>query len=339
LPYARAVARRYATDHHEFILTFGDIPAMIAKIASHFGEPFADPSALPLYLLSEITREHVTVALNGDGGDDMLAGYMRYWLDPWANAYTHLPRTLTQGLLPSVMHRLSDTSTRPVGHSLVNGLKRLEQLTQIDSRASILRWGSYFSPTQRRALWRKELWDETQTHNAEALLISKFNALEGGGRLDRTLHSDIHTYLPGDLLVKSDRMTMAASLEGRSPFLDHHVAAFAARLPENMKMRGRKGKFLLREAFSDVLPANVLGHRKQGFGIPVGAWFRGPLAEWADEQLLGMDTPLNTWFNNSAIEAILKEHQKGQVDHGKRIWALVMLSIWLQGSHEIGQRK
>ena len=328
LPYARAVAERYATDHHEFTLTFGDIPETIAKIVSHFGEPFADPSALPLYLLSEITREHVTVALNGDGGDDLLAGYMRYWLDPWANAYTRLPRTLTQGLLPSIMHRLSDTSTRPVGHSLVNGLKRLEQLTQIDSRASILRWGSYFSPAQRRALWRKELWDETQAHNAEALLISKFDALVGAGRLDRTLHSDIHTYLPGDLLVKSDRMTMAASLEGRSPFLDHHVAEFAARLPEKMKMHGRTGKYLLRQAFADLLPENVLGHKKQGFGIPAGAWFRDPLADWTRELLLGADAPLAVWFNPQAVEDLLAEHQSGRVDHGKRIWALVMLSLW-----------
>ena len=328
LPYARAVAERYATDHHEFILTYGDIPATLEKLVGHFGEPFGDPSALPLYLLSEITREHVTVALNGDGGDDLLAGYMRHWLDPWADAYTRLPNALTRNLLPFMLQRLPDASDRPVGHSLVNGLKRLEQLTEIDPRASILRWGSYFSPAQRRSLWKSALWDESQAHNAEAILSSAFDTLSGAGNLDRTLYADSQTYLPGDLLVKADRMTMAASLEGRSPFLDHHVAEFAARLPKNLKMHGRTGKYLLRQAFADLLPENVLGHKKQGFGIPVGAWFRDPLAAWARDLLLGVDSPLAAWFNPDAVTDLLAEHESGRVDHGKRIWALVMLSLW-----------
>ncbi|MBT7601146.1 MAG: asparagine synthetase B, partial [Anaerolineae bacterium] len=121
---------------------------------------------------------------------------------------------------------------------------------------------------------------------------------------------------------------MAASLEGRSPFLDHHVAEFAARLPEKMKMHGRTGKYLLRNAFAEMLPENVLGHKKQGFGIPVGAWFRDPLAAWTRERLLGVDAPLAAWFNPKAIEDMLTEHLDGRVDHGKRIWALVMLSLW-----------
>lgn len=328
LPYARAVAERYGTDHNEFVLTYGDIPATLSKLVGHFGEPFADPSALPLFLLSEITRQHVTVALNGDGGDDLLAGYMRYWLDPWADAYTRLPNALTRGLIPFIVQRLPDSSDRPVGHSLINGLKRLQQLTEIDSRASILRWGSYYSPEQRRSLWKSELWDESHAHNAEAHLSSTFDALTDGGRLDRTLYSDSRTYLPGDLLVKADRMTMAASLEGRSPFLDHHVAEFAARLPEKMKMHGRTGKYLLRNAFADLLPEKVLGHKKQGFGIPVGAWFREPLAAWTRDLLLGVDAPLAAWFHPNAVEELLREHQNGRVDHGKRIWTLVMLSLW-----------
>ena len=154
LPFARLVAERYATHHHEFILSYGDLPTTIRKMVIHFGEPFADSSALPLYLLSKITRQHVTVALNGDGGDDFFAGYTRYWLDPWANAYLHLPGFFIRRMLPSIIDLFDDRGDKPVGTSLVNGLKRLEQLTHIDKRASILRWGSYFSPHQRRKLWK-----------------------------------------------------------------------------------------------------------------------------------------------------------------------------------------
>jgi asparagine synthase (glutamine-hydrolysing) len=150
IEYARAVAERYATDHHEFILTFGDIPATLERLVGHFAEPVADPSALPLYHLSELTRRHVTVALNGDGGDEAFAGYQRYWLDPWANRYLGLPNLVTMKAFPALFRIFPDRSNRPVGGSLVNGLKRLEQMTEVDPRASILRWGSYFSP-QRKA--------------------------------------------------------------------------------------------------------------------------------------------------------------------------------------------
>lgn len=332
LPYARLVAERYATSHHEFILSYTDLPDTIRRIAGHFGEPFADSSALPLHLLSMITRQHVTVALNGDGGDDIFAGYVRYWLDPWANIYLRLPGLITRRMLPSIMNFFPENLDKPAGASIVNGLKRLEQLTRMDKRASILRWGSYFSPDQRRSLWRQDLWQETMAHNAEEWLIRRFNELpESAGLLDRTLHCDVNTYLPGDLLVKADRMSMSASLEARSPFLDHELVEWAARLPKNWKMQGRQGKRLLKRAFAGYLPAEVLRHRKQGFGIPLGAWFRGPLADWSKQVLLGMNSPLGAWFDTGQIEAILREHNKGGVNHGNRIWALLMLSLWLEG--------
>ncbi|MFH2040745.1 MAG: asparagine synthase C-terminal domain-containing protein, partial [Chloroflexota bacterium] len=250
----------------------------------------------------------------------------------WANAYLHLPGLLTRRIMPSIIDLLHDRADKPVGASLVNGLKRLDQLTRIDRRASILRWGSYFSPDQRRSLWRREFWQETEAHNAEEWLITRYDELpENAGPLDRTLNCDVNTYLPGDLLVKADRMSMAASLEARSPFLDYQLVEWAARLPENLKIHGRQGKHLLKHAFSGYLPAEVLHHRKQGFGIPLGAWFRGPLADWATQTLLGGNKPLARWFNTDQIETILDEHNSGHLDHGKRIWALVMLSLWLEG--------
>ncbi len=328
LEYARAVAQRYSTDHHEFILKYGDIPSTLEKITYHFGEPFADASAIPLYHISKMTREHVTVVINGDGGDEDFAGYQRYWLDGYADLYTRAPQFLTRKLVPSIARLLPDSSDHPVGQSLVNGLKRLHQLPEIDSRASILRWGSYFSPSQRAALWKSEF--KFKTYNAQSLLAEKFDSVEGS-YLDKTLYTDLHTYLPGDLLVKADRMAMAASIEPRSPFLDHKMVEWSARVPDQFKVRGRSGKVLLKKAFDSYLPENVKKHRKQGFGIPVGAWFRGPLYDWAKELLVANGNSLSHWFDRNAMNTMLEEHRAGRVDHGKRIYALTMLALWSKG--------
>jgi asparagine synthase (glutamine-hydrolysing) len=330
LPYARAVAERYATDHQEFTLTFGDIPATMNKLSAHFGEPFADPSALPLYHLSRLTRQHVTVALNGDGGDEAFAGYWRYWLDPWANRYTRLPGMLTNKLIPALLELLPNRGDGPVGSNMLDGLKRLQQVAQIDRRASILRWGSYFSPAWTQRLWRRDYGAQFETSGAEAFLVSAYQAATAESVMDRTLYTDIHSYLPGDLLVKADRMTMAHSLEGRSPFLDHELAAWAARLPENMKVRGRQGKYLLRKAFAEDLPARLHSRGKQGFGIPLGPWFRGPLAEWAEEIILASEGSLNEWFEFQPRQQLLDEHRQGRANHAKRIYALLMLGLWSQ---------
>jgi asparagine synthase (glutamine-hydrolysing) len=332
LPYARAVAQKYSTDHHEFTLTYGDIPATLEKIICHFGEPFADASAIPLYHLSLLTRQYVTVALNGDGGDEDFAGYQRYWLDPLANMYLQAPPFLTRNLIPSIAHHLPDRSNRPVGESFINGLKRLEQLPRVDRRASILRWGSYFAPWQRQQLWKEEHWKNFRADNAESLLAESFDKASGSF-LDRTLYTDLHNYLPGDLLVKADRMTMAASLEGRSPFLDHEIVEWSARLPDSLKVRGRSGKYLLKKAFADCLPENVKTHGKQGFGIPLAAWFRGPLIEWSRELLLGTESPLKVFFNQPALQNLINEHTQARADHGKRLYALSMLALWMKGSY------
>ncbi len=158
-------------------------------------------------------------------------------------------------------------------------------------------------------------------------------------RLDRTLFTDVKSYLPGDLLVKADRMTMAASLEGRSPLLDHEYFEWTARLPIKYKLHGRKGKYLLRKAFGHLLPEENRRYRKQGFSLPVGAWFKGPLAGWARETLLGSDSRLQEWFEGKVIEQILAEHSLGRNDHGKRIWALMVLELWLQQQVQINFRR
>jgi asparagine synthase (glutamine-hydrolysing) len=277
----------------------------------------------------------VTVALNGDGGDEALAGYQRYWLDPLANAYLRTPTWLRQRVVPALTRNLRDDFSRPTGQSLTDGLKRLDRLGAIDARASTLRWGSYFSPSEREELWKTEYWRGLLPNNAEALIIEAYEA-GSGSALDRTLYADIHTYLPGDLLVKADRMTMAASLEARSPFLDQELIQWTAQLPSRLKVRGRRGKYLLRKAFANALPEPVIRHGKQGFGIPLAAWFRGPLREWSRELLLTPDSPLRQWMNLAPMQRMLDQHAAGEADHGKRLYALVMLAVWARGASRMG---
>jgi asparagine synthase (glutamine-hydrolysing) len=175
-------------------------------------------------------------------------------------------------------------------------------------------------------LWKQQFRDQLDLRDDETLLVGCYDAAPARSGLDRSLYTDIKTYLPGDLLVKADRMSMAASLEGRSPFLDHEVMAWAARLPERYKVRGRTGKYLLRKAFQDKLPASILEHRKQGFGIPVAAWLRGPLREWSREMVFGQ---LGDWFEEKFLLQLFREHDDMRVDHGKRLWALVVLGAWI----------
>jgi asparagine synthase (glutamine-hydrolysing) len=331
LPLARAVASRYGTDHHEYMLRYDDLPSTLELVARHCGEPLADASAIPLFHLSRLTRQSVTVALNGDGGDEALAGYQRYWLDPLANAYLRWPQWLTGRLVDFLARRLRDDMSRPTGQGLADGIKRLARLPSVDRRASMLRWSSYFSTAQRQALWKPQHWAGLAPHAAEAWLVRMFESASGGD-LDRTLSTDVHSYLPGDLLVKADRMTMAASLEARSPFLDQELIAWTARLPDRAKIRGRQGKYLLRKAFADALPAEVLRHPKQGFGIPLGAWFRGPLLAWSRQLLLDSTSPILSWFNPGVIKDMLDEHIRGEFDHGKRLYSLAMLGVWARSA-------
>jgi asparagine synthase (glutamine-hydrolysing) len=328
IPYARTVADHFQTEHTEFILKYKDIPAALETIVNQIGEPLADPSVIPLYFLSKLTRKYVTVALNGDGGDESFAGYQRYWLDPWANLYQKFPGFLTQNGLPAIVNHIPDKSERPIGASFINGLKRLKTVAKVNSSASILRWSSYFSLEQKKKLWKSQFKHLLITDQAERYLSLLFEGAYATHFLDRTLYTDISSYLPSNLLVKADRMTMAHSLEARSPFLDHKLVSWAASLPVKMKIRWLKGKYLLRKSYSKQLPKTVMSRGKQGFGIPISKWFRGPLLDWGQELLLNNGGVFDDWFEKSEIRKLFTEHKSGKYDHGKRIWALVVLNLW-----------
>lgn len=328
-PKARAVAERFGTRHTEFTVGFDEARSVMEAVVAATDMPFADPSALAAWHLCRLTRQHVTVALNGDGGDEMFAGYQRYWLDPLADLYARLPNVVTRRLVPWLADRIPARGEVPVEADWRAGLKRLAQAVSLPRAASLVRWGSYFSPTDRLALLRPEFAKAAGPADSVALYEYTAAAAKAESRLDASLFADAAIYLPGDLLVKADRMAMAHGLEGRSPLLDTELAAFAARLPTRLKLRGLTGKYLLRRAFADLLPPGISTQSKRGFGLPVAGWFRGPLREFASDLLSGGRVARDV-ARPEALAALLGAHASGRADHGKRIFALVMLELWLR---------
>jgi asparagine synthase (glutamine-hydrolysing) len=325
--YARAVAERYGTEHHEFIFRPANLVGVVEAVAGAMDEPFADPAALPLYELARQTRRHVTVALSGDGGDETLAGYQRYMLDGWLRPYSALPRWITQRAVPAVTDRIPELWWLPEDRNPVTGIKRLGQFSAVTPKASLVRWGSYFGHSEKLGLYTERWRDELAHADTASWLAAAYDGARADSLLDRTLAADHSTYLSGDLLPKTDRMTMAHSLEARAPFLDAAWVQWTARLPARYKVRGAQTKWLLKAAFADKLPPAVRNRGKQGFSLPVGAWLRGELRGWAQERLLGSPA-LGEWLRPSAVAALFEEHQAGRANHGKRLWALLMFALW-----------
>jgi asparagine synthase (glutamine-hydrolysing) len=325
--YARAVAERYATEHHEFTFRPADLTATIAGVVAACDEPLADPAALPLYELARQARRHVTVALCGDGGDETLAGYARYPLDRLLRPYAALPAWFTQRAVPAAAGLLPDPAWLPEDRSPLAAMRRLGQAAAVTHKASLVRWGSYFGHGEKLALYADHWREALAQVDTAGLVAAAYDEARASGRLDRTLHADHVTYLAGDLLPKTDRMTMAHGLEARAPLLDEEWVEWTARLPGRMKVRGWETKWLLRAAFADRLPPEVARRGKQGFSVPVGRWLRGELRPWAREQLLG-EPALAEWFRPAAVAQLLAEHESGRANHGKRLWALLMFALW-----------
>ncbi|HUF39788.1 MAG TPA: asparagine synthase (glutamine-hydrolyzing) [Anaerolineales bacterium] len=327
---ARQVAEMYATEHREFILE-PDVMGVLTDMARHFDEPFADPAALPTWHLAQMTREHVTVALNGDGGDEAFAGYQRYFADPYVDLYRLVPGSLRRGVLDPLIRRLPVQADRPMERSYTAALRGLARGATVPHAASKVRWSTYFQEDEKWALYNDEMKaalngaGTSADQNAEA-----FRNARARHRIDRTLYTDIHHYLPGALLPKVDRMTMAHSLEARSPFLDHKVMELAARLPVHWKVRGRTTKWILRDLFRDLMPPGFEKRPKSGFSVPLGPWLRGDLYEPARELLLAGGSRVHAYLRPDGIERLLRENREGRDNHGKRIWALLNLELWMR---------
>lgn len=315
LPYARAVAERYATDHREFVVK-SNAAEVLPKLVRHYGEPYADSSALPTYYLAKLTREHVTVALNGDGGDEFFAGYDRYR----ALHYFELARLLMP--LTPVARALSRWKALPTR------ARRAFAGAGHDPRLAYAHLMSYFLPEQKTRLYSEEM--RAQVDHADSYEWMHAFMAESREPLGVRLlqYSDAMTYLPGDILAKVDIATMANSLEGRSPLLDHELVEWALRLPDGLSVNRSEGKLLLKNLARKYLPASVIDRPKMGFGIPIDAWFKGELQPLARDTLLSRPARERGLFKPAEVERLLADHVSGREAHGYRLWALLCLELW-----------
>jgi asparagine synthase (glutamine-hydrolysing) len=317
-PYARLVARRYGTDHQEFVVS-PDAVELVERLVWHYDQPFGDSSAVPTYLLAQLTRGHVTVALCGDGGDELFAGYERFnaalLVDRygWVLGRVRTPLSRALGLMPPGL----------VGGRVGSARRFLDRI-ELGLPDAFQAWVSFVSAEWRQALLGDaENW-ATQDYRRQ------WRASEGADVLDRLLALNLTTYLVDDLLPKVDRMAMAHALEVRSPFLDHELAEFALRLPRRARVRGWSRKRALKVAVKDLLPAEILGRRKRGFGVPLDRWFRSDLRPFVEGTLGAPDARVRGHLDSSAIDRLVREHQQGVANHGHALWTLLTLELFLR---------
>ncbi len=325
LPYARQVAERYGTEHHELVVRPNALE-VLPTLVRHYGEPYADSSAVPSYYVAQMTREHVTVALNGDGGDECFAGYERYLGTLMAERYRRLPWLVRRGLVEPAAALIPASLPRR------NRLRQAKRFLDGASRGPAeryLRWVSFLTPERKRDLYADGFRADLAGYEAGGWLTALFDDAPGGAAdpLDRVLAVDVASYLPEDLLVKVDIASMANSLEARSPFLDHKVMEFAARLPAGLKVKGRSLKYLLKKFAGRLLPADTLRRRKQGFGVPVGEWMRGVLRPLVEDTVLSPRAAGRGYFRADAVARLCREHFAGR-DHSFQLWALLWLELW-----------
>lgn len=326
LKYARRVAEAVGAEYHEFIVK-PDALEVLPTLVEHYGEPYADSSAIPTYYVARETRKFVTVALNGDGGDESFAGYERYAAMRIAEMYNRVPAALRKAFVEAPVNLIPTSEIR---RSRVRDVKRFLQAAALPKTERYFRWMSVFNRDAKRELYTPEFARKVESQNASAHLDKWFAGANGAGILDTTLLTDQMTYLPNDLLVKVDIASMAVSLEARSPFLDHKVIEFAASLPENLKMRRFETKSLLKKVAARLVPREVIYRRKMGFGVPVGNWFRGEMKDFVRGVLLSEKSLNRGIVKREMMEKYVNEHTNAERDHAFQIWTLLMLELWFQ---------
>ena len=333
LPYARQVAELYGCDHTEFVVT-AEMTDVLPKLAWHYGEPYADASALPSYYVSRETRKHVTVALNGDGGDENFAGYIRYFAMKAARLYDNVPGPLRKALQAGA--EFLPEKDAPFS-TLWKAKRFLRSGIFTDLPQRHLKMICYFSEEDKKGLYTPAMLaamgEKSVRERPDAVnyLAAPFERGSKEDFVNRMLYVDFATYLPEDLMVKMDIASMANSLEARSPFLDHELVELAFRLPGDWKLKGLRGhKWILKRAFADKLPQNIKKRPKMGFGIPIGPWFRGRLKGYFEETVLSPKALGRGYFNAAALRTMWDQHQARKRDHGYRLWALLMLELWHQ---------
>lgn len=318
--YARQIAEKFGADHTELFVSSSP-EGLLEMLLDHHDEPYGDSSALATYAVAKATREHVTVALTGDGGDEVFAGYTRFLGGLFSGV---VPAPVAKGLYGAL-------AKLPEPRGYKNPVALLRRFLQHGGRSpdeQLLAWNSFFAGDLLTDVLHDDLRSGLSPWSVydDQLAMFEHERDAGRGRLDQILRHNFRTYLLDDLLVKTDRMTMAASLEARSPFLDTALVELAFRIPGALKMRHGQLKWLLREAYRDVLPTQILDRKKHGFGVPMAKWWSGPLAGLVDDVLLGSK---HRWLDPTTVRRIVEEHRTGSRDHAQRIFLMMQIELWL----------
>jgi asparagine synthase (glutamine-hydrolysing) len=317
LEFARLTAKKFGTDHHEFIVT-PEICEIVDELVWHFDEPFADSSAIPTYMVSKLAREHVTVILSGDGGDELFAGYTRYAIDQQRSAFANVPGVVRKGLM------------RPLSAKLPHGAlgRNFIYNVSLDPIDRYLDSVSIFTRLNKKSLYTKQFQDQIRTHFVAELFGSLAAKVNTGSPVDPLLYIDSKTYLPGDIMTKVDRMSMAVSLEARAPLLDHKLIDFVTTIPASLKLKGSETKHIMKRAVTGLVPDEILYRPKQGFGVPVQDWINQQLRERIVDTLTDARTRQRGYVDNKYLDVLLDEHWRGRRDHSAQLWSLLMLELW-----------
>lgn len=325
LEYARMTAKHFSTDHHEYIVT-SDVKDLIPKLVWYFNEPVGDSSAIPTYYVSKMTRQSVTVALSGDGGDELFAGYGKY-----PKIQRIIAKNSLNGLLRSVVSRFiisQDLSFLPMS-SLFRGVQRSLGYRFSTPKERDFLWITRFDNSLKDQLYTPEMMKSVQKQQARGYYLLRTNESPNKDVFSQVLFVDLTSYLPEDLLIKVDIASMANSLEVRSPFLDHKFVEFAAAIPNSLKLRNGETKYILKKAFSNLVPKEILEREKMGFSIPIDKWFRHDLQPLAYETLLlNNNYEIKALFNRKFIKYMLDSHSSGKASYGGGLWLLVNFVLW-----------
>ena len=319
--FAELASKRFGTDHTKFVVEAGAID-LVDDLVHHHDEPFGDSSAIPTYIVSRLTREHVTVALTGDAGDELFAGYLRF-----------LAARIAESIPPPIA-RLGYSIGRRLPHnasfrSLSRRATRFFEAAALPAEERTLRWIGYFGDRLDELL-RPELRDLLSRAEITRSFREPLERSADLSPLARALALNFETYLPDDLLVKADRCSMAHGLELRAPFLDRELMEYAAALPDRLKVRGRSLKHVLKEAFHDLLPAEIRSRGKMGFGVPLPVWFRTHWRPLVEDFLLADDARIRDWIEPGPVRSIAEAHFRHEADYGHQLWALLTLEKWLR---------
>jgi asparagine synthase (glutamine-hydrolysing) len=312
LGYASTIAQQFRTEHHELTVSQDNLMDELPALVRFRDAPVAEPSDIPIYLLAREARKSVKMVLTGEGSDEFLGGYPKHVFERYAASYQLLPGFLRAGLLEPLVNALPYRFRR--------AKTAIHNLGLEDWQERMARWFGALSCRERAAL---VAFNVTENEMPRGIPCAENNSA-----LRRILCFDQTSWLPDNLLERGDRMTMAASLEARMPFMDHELAAFVSALPDSMRVRGRMTKWILREAMKRLLPAEILERPKVGFRVPVNEWFQGPMKDYLYDHVTGPGSRTAVYYKTTALERILSDHVKGRHNHEKLLWCLLNLEIW-----------